>query len=79
MSKAFAKYPLEKHVFRPVRFEFIHPSFKAEYQIRRWLKHYIPGYIVDSFLRLMGDKPRMIKTFQKVDRANTELAYVQIP
>eukprot|EP00042_Codosiga_hollandica_P041548 m.370617 g.370617 ORF g.370617 m.370617 type:complete len:518 (-) comp56134_c1_seq2:44-1597(-) len=69
------RYPMEKHTFRSVRFQFVHPSQKLEYKIRSWFKHYIPAYAVDWAMQLFGSKPKMLRLYNKLDRTSQELMF----
>ncbi|XP_049870323.1 fatty acyl-CoA reductase wat-like [Pectinophora gossypiella] len=40
-----------------------------------WLFHYIPGYLVDFVLRIMGKRPMLIRLFEKVYKLNSVLGY----
>ncbi|XP_049870029.1 fatty acyl-CoA reductase wat-like [Pectinophora gossypiella] len=43
--------------------------------ILAWLLHYIPGYLVDGVLKLLGKKPLLMKVYQKVDKLAAALEY----
>ncbi|XP_049870322.1 uncharacterized protein LOC126369801 [Pectinophora gossypiella] len=40
-----------------------------------WLLHYIPGYLIDGVLKLLGKKPLLMKVYDKADKLKLVLGY----
>ncbi|XP_060645561.1 fatty acyl-CoA reductase wat-like [Drosophila nasuta] len=71
-----AKYrhvvPLEQALWYP----FLHTTpFLWLFKLIAIFYHTLPGYAIDLVLRLQGQKPRMIKLYQKVHKSMNALSY----
>ncbi|KAH8402687.1 hypothetical protein KR215_007118 [Drosophila sulfurigaster] len=71
-----AKYrhlvPLEQALWHP----FLHTTrFLWLFKLIAIFYHTLPGYAIDLVLRLQGQKPRMIKLYQKVHKSMNALYY----
>lgn len=38
------------------------------FRIYSLLLHYLPAFLMDTALRLRGEKPRLVSTYQKIDK-----------
>ncbi|XP_034103589.1 fatty acyl-CoA reductase wat-like [Drosophila albomicans] len=57
-------------------YPFLHTtSFLWMFKLIAFFYHTLPGYAIDLVLRLRGQKPRMIKLYQKVHKTMNALAY----
>lgn len=71
---SYSKYPLEKRTFRRPRLAFV-PSNTWEFWFRRQFWHILPARITDLLILLQGKPPKMLKTFEKLDRAVEEYSF----
>ncbi|XP_035673692.1 fatty acyl-CoA reductase 1-like [Branchiostoma floridae] len=68
----FKKYPLDKPFRRP-NCAFVSNSFM--YQYWQIVSHKGPAYLYDIWLRMIGQKPRVVKMYNKLERALQSLDY----
>lgn len=70
--KFFNQYPLED-VFRVPRPRFTMNKFWRESMI--FLDHLVPAYLIDMGCKLLGHKPKLIRTYRKLFKAVDMLEY----
>lgn len=75
LQRAFIKYPLEKNTVRRVKFCFTDPKNQWLLKFRNFVHHTIPAHVLDWFLTLMQQRPKMVKIFGKMERGFKELGY----
>lgn len=66
------EYPFEK-VFRRPNFGFVAKQFVFTYWT--YISHRIPAWIADILAKFVGEKPRMKKSYVKLEKAMATLAY----
>eukprot|EP00058_Branchiostoma_floridae_P027307 XP_002612798.1 hypothetical protein BRAFLDRAFT_233067 [Branchiostoma floridae] len=68
----FNKHPLDK-LFRTPNITFINNSFM--YQFWQIVSHKGPAYLYDIWLSMIGQKPKVWKMYEKVERALSKFEY----
>eukprot|EP00051_Salpingoeca_urceolata_P014934 m.190660 g.190660 ORF g.190660 m.190660 type:complete len:534 (+) comp18238_c0_seq3:853-2454(+) len=61
----FAKYPLEKNVFRRPSFS-LYPANSLRLKMWQFLGHTVPGQVADFLTKLQGKKPHLMRTYAKL-------------
>lgn len=64
-KKAIQKHPLLTGLYPPFS---ICTSSEMLFRIYSLFLHYLPAFLMDTALRLRGEKPRLVSTYQKIDK-----------
>uniref|UniRef100_A0A182JA19 Fatty acyl-CoA reductase n=1 Tax=Anopheles atroparvus TaxID=41427 RepID=A0A182JA19_ANOAO len=64
-EKACKKHPLLTGIYKPITFASSNEFLFRLYSI---LLHYVPAYIMDTAMRLRGEKPRLVDAYIKIDK-----------
>ncbi|XP_065216397.1 putative fatty acyl-CoA reductase CG5065 [Planococcus citri] len=72
-QNALEKYPFEKMLWYPSSDTF--PNNLAIYTIKCIFFHYLPAYLIDFILVLIGQKPFLIRTHDKLRQGEKVLRY----
>lgn len=64
-EKVIKKYPLETGIYRPIT---VCTTSETMFRVYSLFLHYLPAFIIDTALRLRGEKPRLVSTYQKLDK-----------
>ncbi|XP_058116111.1 fatty acyl-CoA reductase 1-like [Anopheles ziemanni] len=64
-EKACKKHPLLTGIYKPITFTSSNEFLFRLYSI---LLHYVPAYIMDTAMRLRGEKPRLVDAYVKIDK-----------
>lgn len=64
-KKAIQKHPLLTGLYKPFS---ICTTNETLFRIYSLFLHYLPAFLMDTALRLRGEKPRLVSTYQKIDK-----------
>ncbi|XP_058822913.1 fatty acyl-CoA reductase 1-like [Topomyia yanbarensis] len=64
-EKVIKKHPLMTGLYRPIT---LCTTSETMFRIYSLFLHYLPAFVVDTALRLRGEKPRLVSTYQKLDK-----------
>ncbi|XP_055634347.1 fatty acyl-CoA reductase wat-like isoform X3 [Toxorhynchites rutilus septentrionalis] len=64
-EKVIEKHPLLTAIYRPIT---VCTTSDTLFRIYSLFLHYLPAFIMDSALKLRGEKARLVSTYQKLDK-----------
>ncbi|XP_055605120.1 fatty acyl-CoA reductase 1-like [Uranotaenia lowii] len=64
-EKVLKKHPLLTAMYRPIT---VCTNNEAMFWIYSMVLHYLPAFLIDTALRLRGEKPRLVSAYQKIDK-----------
>lgn len=64
-EKVIAKHPLLTGLYKPFS---VVTSSDTMFRIYSLFLHYLPAFVLDTAMRLKGEKPRLVSTYQKIDK-----------
>ncbi|XP_062554996.1 fatty acyl-CoA reductase wat-like [Armigeres subalbatus] len=64
-EKVIQKHPLLTGLYKPMS---VCTTSDTLFRFYSLLLHYLPAFLMDTALRLRGEKPRLVSTYQKIDK-----------
>ncbi|XP_039453129.1 fatty acyl-CoA reductase 2-like [Culex pipiens pallens] len=64
-AKVVEKHPLLTGLYTPLS---IVTSSETMFRIYSFFLHYLPAFVLDTAMRLRGEKPRLVSTYNKIDK-----------
>ncbi|XP_058448658.1 fatty acyl-CoA reductase 1-like [Malaya genurostris] len=64
-EKVVKKHPLMTGLYRPIT---VCTTSETMFWVYSLFLHYLPAFVMDTALRLRGEKPRLVSTYQKLDK-----------
>lgn len=64
-AKVVEKHPLLTGLYTPLS---IVTSSDTMFRIYSLFLHYLPAFVLDTAMRLRGEKPRLVSTYNKIDK-----------